>query len=395
MGEYDYGVTTPDSMSAAYNATASTGTGTGTETSNTIESYKSKSNTIPYEDMYKLLHGPAVVSASVDTAHKIIMEEIWQIFHPDYFTHFVFTRRKKGSVSYVQSGGVYYICIVDGVEVERYEKSQPNGKFQLKVTSTFSVILASSEPTLPWNLPPYNFKITNASQDEAASAFAPCENDPIFPSGSNIPRPLVNTAGCPLEASVTRGLCNMSFSYNTHLANYNPSNVWYWQGKTNMNSIVVCGITFPPRTLRVDSYGYEYMESELSYQDGTTVSTTLCKYFKCDVALQIDPYSFNRNYLNVGTSIVPNGGPEPIYVWTMKGSGVLQYGPRSSYPGSQNAIDAEPISDPMFLSLSGTAVAPIDGYGRQMQSYRRGCLLEPVNFNSLNLPISSPYVWGT
>lgn len=225
-----------------------------------------------------------------------------------------------------------------------------------------------TEETPPWLYRLENWRCSSASEEVAATA--------IFPENSNVAVPFVNSAGVALQATTTRGLLETSFEYNVE--SLDISALTNYVGCVNASPIVVAGITFAARTLKIESLD---ASEEVSY---LTDGSVKWRYVKVSVKLLGDPGSWNRDFLNVGNHLATNSGLQKIWQWT-NANGSTVYGTYAQALASQ-APDAEETTEPLFLNAQGTAVSPIDSNGRQTPTYITGTLLKPLDFSPLQFP---------
>lgn len=335
---------------------------------------------------------PKIVSGSMDSARKITVEYLYILSDPWEMVALVDGYKRKGQGIVFRAHGFYYYGTVESVSFARSGNTS-NGVFHVTATVTIALGHTSQTNTDPCAPPmkPYNFKISGASIDETSEVFYPCEGDLLFASGSNDPQPFTNTAGVHLEATRSRGMVQISFSYNLATTYFNVGLVWQWLGKTNIATTTICGIVFGPRTVKIENLSYDYTEDTVTNPDE---STTTWQYYRGDVSLSCDPQTWNKKYLNVGTSIVSGGKLQQLYTWYNKTSSVNAYGTYHGYPGGVTAESLDAVTDPMFLNASGTDISGFDSDGRQNQTYRYGSLLIPADFTGLYLPTLPPNNWN-
>ena len=342
--------------------------------------------TITFEPGY-----PKILSASVDLNRKIVVEYYYTLDSIDELAPLVVSCKRRGQGIIFGYGNVYYYGTVDGISIQN-KGVEADGTIHVSLSMT--VIVGDTSPTLvdPCAQPakPYNFKMGSVSLDETPDEFYPCEGDIIEPNGANSPLPFINTAGVFLEATRTRGLVQISFSYNVPMISFNINTCWQWIGKTNSSMITVAGITFGPRTLKIENLTFEYTRDELKDRFENPV---VWQYYRCDVVLTADPQSFNRRYLNVGTSIIRDKALNQLYSWHNTSNGKREFGTYHEYPGGTGAEGLDAVTEPMFLTESGTGISPTDSTGRQIKTHRYGCMLIPANFALLGLPSLPPLMW--
>lgn len=335
---------------------------------------------------WKLLHRQDKRARATETYSKEI-EEVYELDSAEDFDGFMVSFKKKGATLVERRYGISYYFTVDGVELER-RPPMPNGRFQVVATTTVSVLKRSKELVPPWELAPYRFRVTTGLIESATTQFYPGVGDIAYPQGTFAPRPFVNTAGVPLKGRSTYATAKISFSYNVKLDAFDPRTIWAPVGKINLYAATVCGMTFPPRTLRLEAWNAEYCTENVEWvgADGSQ-NVTHWKFYRVDAALTVEPRSYDKLFDNVGTHVNINGTLCRIWRWTDPVKGTADYGNYMSYLQT-GARDGEPISTPVPLMREGQSVAPIP-------TYRVGSPYEPVDFSGLGLPSSPPTVWTT
>ena len=357
-----------------------------------------------FEDAEHLLPGyPKFESARLAEERSITMEKVYQIT-PAEFVPLVMALPKKGRVHLIDVDGVWCWFRIDAVNVERLSGLLPSaitgagtlrsGTVLVRAELKMSLLKENADPSVPpWELPCYSYRASSVAVRYTPRHFYPTSGDPVLgpgPAASLAPMPLVNTAGVPLSVTSSRVLTRFSFNYNMRSdpADYAAALdfTWRWPGRCNADTVLFAGIEFPPLTLMLESFSFELCEEPYSYRtvtDGaeTAVSGTW-RYLKCAVRLLADPISFARNYLNVGTHRIGRNGLERLWQWTGD-AGRLVFG---SYADALSHADAQEVSEHLFLNEAGTDVAPAGSDGRQIPTFRRGVLEQPVDFAPLCLP---------
>lgn len=228
----------------------------------------------------------------------------------------------------------------------------------------------TSDETPPWLYRVENWKASTATEETTPAYY--------YPATSNVPAPFVNTAGVPLQATATRGLTDVSFSYNVR--SINASALTTFRDAINAFPITVAGDFYAARTLKI-----EQIDATLK-EDRATDGSVLWRYYTINVRFLCDPQTWNRDFLNVGTRVadVANGGLRRIWSWT-DANGKIVYG---SYQNGLNACaqDLATVDEPLFLTPDGTNISPFDASGRQIPTYLTGSVYRPVDFSPLLLP---------
>ncbi len=343
-----------------------------------------------------LLDGfPMITSGSTGDSYSVTVEKVYEILS-EHFLALVLYQPKKGqsvlvNVPVGNNQNAWAWFKVDSVSVQR-EGSQVirpglrNGEpenftiIQARVTLNLTFLTAQTEEyTWPWDLPPYNFKLGTELLEQSAWDFLNTGKD----GWATEREPFVNTAGVPLQASVTRPLVRMTFSFNVDPEIFDVNWVHQWTGKVNNDEVVICGILFEPGMVKLESLGFEVCEDTPPAQEGEEPEPV--KFFKCDVSILIDPQKFERQYLNVGTHIMKGGALRRLWC-ARHGSGVT-YGSLDDVAGYENP---EEVSENMFLNEDGDGIEGFTDGGRQTPTYRTGYLEQTCSFGEIGLPDLAP-----
>ena len=315
--------------------------------------------------------------------YEKVVDEVYELDSADDFNAFLLAFKKKGGITVERRGIFAYYFTVESVEIER-RPPMATGKVQAVTTITLSLLKSSEGLIPPWELAPYSFRVSTRSIEETTTRFYPGVGDITYGRGLSTAVPLTNTAGSPLHGRSSRALALVEFSYNAPLSSFDSRLFWAAHGKINRLTTTICGMTFPPRTIRLESFGASYATETVETTDaaGANGSTTW-RYYKIDVGLLANPRSYDQLFANVGTRLYRNGFLAQIWRWTV--GGVARYGTYGEYRES-GAKDGEPVGENVSLDFSGSAVSPIP-------TYRVGTPFEPVDFSSLGLPSEAPSQW--
>ena len=171
----------------------------------------------------------------------------------------------------------------------------------------------TDEYVSPLALPPYNLKCGTELLEQSVTHFY---NTGTAQGGTPELQEFVNTAGVPLQASTTRPLLRVSFSFN--VAEVVLADVYRYIGCVNSEPLTICGLDFDRYQVKLESLNMEACKEvhETTLANGTTVEETT-NYIRVDVSLLIDPQTFERQYLNVGTHIVQDGGLHRLWCGTL------------------------------------------------------------------------------
>ncbi|MBQ9370650.1 MAG: hypothetical protein IJU03_00490 [Thermoguttaceae bacterium] len=331
---------------------------------------------------WRLLHR-TVKRGRVSENYEKEYDETYELDAASDFDAFLVSFKKRGGLVVERRNGLTFYFKIDSIAVER---RPPTSSGKLQVVATISVsLLKTSETTIaPWELPPYDFRVSARSLEETTTRFYPGVGDLIYGGGSSNPQPLVNTAGARLRARSMRALALVEFAFNASATGFDPSVYWSAQGKINESTTTVCGLTFPPRTIRFDSFNAEYStESVETIDAGGETTTTTWRFYRIECALLANPRSYDQLFANVGARVLRNGALAQIWRWT--DSSGARYGTYQECRNS-NASDGEPVADPVSLDFSGAQVSPI-------ATYRVGSPYEPIDFSALALPSAAPELW--
>lgn len=313
-------------------------------------------------------------------------EEVYELDSADDFNAFLVSFKKKGGTLVERKNGVAFYFTVEGVDLERRAPT-PTGKVQVVARVTLSVLKRSSELIPPWELAPYRFRATTSQLETTSTQFFPGVGDIVWPQGTYEARPFVNTAGVGLKGKSTRATTRIAFSYNVPASSFDPRLVWAPIGKINLRTTTVCGMTFPPRTLRLDGINAEYCTESVDTNDssGNRITTTW-KFYRVDASLTANPLSYDQLFANVGSHVNINGTLCRIWRWTDPSTNTARYGTYAQYLAS-GGYDGEQATTPMPLMSNGEEVSPI-------HTYRVGSPYEPVDFNALGFPTAAPECWN-
>lgn len=311
-------------------------------------------------------------------------DEIYELDSAEDFDAFLVSFKKKGGIVVEKRRGLSFYYCVDDVEVTRRPPTA-TGRVQAVARIRLSLLSGGERDAPPWELPPYALRVSTKSIEETTSRFYPGVGDILVPRSSYSPVPLTNTAGVRIPARTTRGVSLIEFAYNVPVSAFDSRLFWQAQGKINLLTVAVCGMTFPPRTIRLESFAMRYMTATTQTQDasGSTTETTW-KYYRVDVGLLANPRSYDQLFANTGLHVKRNGKLSRIWRWT--GSDGARYGTYKEYQAS-GSRDGEPIAEPAPLDASGENVAPV-------ATWRVGSPYEPADFKALGLPTQGPTQWS-
>ena len=342
-----------------------------------------------------LTNPPLLTGGSTGDSYSVTYEKVYQILAEDYIL-LVLYQPKKGQTVRIAlpipdgQGGraetVFGWFRVDSVSLQREGSQIVQGDstiIHVRVTMNLTMVTADTEGeyTEPWRLPPYNFKIGTENLEQSAWQFYNTENiDQV--TGLPTLEPFVNTAGVPLQATTSRPLVRMPFSFN--LEDIDPDWVYLWTGKINDDDVVICGIPFSAGQVKLESLSFEQMtETKQPTQEGG--EPVDINYYKADAVFLIDPQTFERQYLNVGVHIKSGGGLRRL--WTANYNGTTVYGTIDTIFNFQNP---EEVSENMFLDSTGALLSGFGSDGRQIPTYRTGYLEELTDFGGV-FPEAAPF----
>lgn len=355
---------------------------------------------------YQLLHR---IQKSASAAEEWTKEysEIWRLDSIDDFNPFMFSCKRKNSFVAELNGSKIAYFIIDSANITK-RQPMPGGKVQCEVAYKMHHMDDFDEIQPPWALPPYNFRITSALNEETASGFYPGDDD-IWLNEDDSLFPFVNTAGVMLEAATTYTTAQISFSYAISAETFlQKLQNWFWTlpGKINCDRVTICGMTFPKRTVKLESMNAEYSELEapgMSYTrtevvNGSTVvreytvGPTNYHYYRVDVTLNVNPRTWNQYFLNVGTHVNRGGVISRLWSWDYPETGGMAFGTYGDYL-AMNGHNGQAVSEPVALNAAGTNASGIGSDGRQIMTYRHGSMFEPISFQALAFPSALPKKW--
>lgn len=356
---------------------------------------------------YRLLH-TIVKSASAAEDYTKEYAEIWELDSIADFNPFIFSRKRKNGFVAEWSGGSLAYFVVESNNLTK-RQPMPGGKVQVECAIRLRHLEDMDELKAPWQLPPFNFRITSAINEESASQFYPGDDDIWLPQSDDEPADFVNTAGVMLEGTATYTTAQITFSYAISAVTFGRIQNWFWSlpGKINCDRVTICGMTFPARTVKLESMNAEYNEVELpgtTYRqtqvvNGNTVVNTVTiepvnyHYYRVDVTLNANPRTWNQYFLNVGTHVNRDGVIARLWSWEDKTTGALTFGTYGDYI-NQEGRNGQAISEPVALNQAGTNASPIGNNQRQIMTYRHGSLFEPISFGALAFPTVPPKKWS-
>ena len=354
---------------------------------------------------YQILHTIETGASAAENYTKDY-KEVWLLDSMADYNPFIFSRKRKNCFIAEWSGSTLVYFIVDSCNISRGQP-MPGGQFQCEVDYKLRHFESLDELKAPWDLPPFGFRIGTALNEESTSKFYP-GNDDIWLPQSDETANFVNTAGVMLEGTATYSTSQISFSYCISYVKFYQIQNWFWSlaGKINNDRVTICGMTFAPRTIKLDALNAEYNEVEIpgtvleriEWINGQTVlkyytvEPVNYHYFRIDVTLHANPKTWNQYFLNVGTHVNRNGVISRLWSWQHPTTGDMVFGTYNDYV-AQNGRDGQPVSEPVALNQNGSNASPIGANGRQIMTYRHGSLFEPIAFADLEMPAEPPRQW--
>ncbi len=321
-----------------------------------------------------------------DENYEKDVDEIYELDSADDFNAFLVTRKKKGGAVVERRGGLTFYFTVESIEIKR-RPPMANGRVQVLASMTLALLKQSETLIAPWELAPYDFQASAALVEETTTRFYPGVGDLVYPKGRFTPSAFVNTAGTALRGKTTYSIAKFAFSYNAPADSFDSRFVWAPLGKINLFSTTVCGITFPPRSLRLESLNATLDSEKVeTFDEQGERTTVLWKFFRIDVTFAANPRSFDQLYANVGTCVNIDGVLCRLWRWTDPNSNRSVVGTYYEYLVS-GANDGERLTENAPLRADGRGVSPVD-------AYRVGSPYEPVDFSELRLPTAPPSRWN-
>lgn len=355
---------------------------------------------------YRLLH-TFVKSASASENYTKEIAYVYELDSINDFNPLFFSVKRKNDFLAEWSGNTLTYFVVESSNLTK-RAPMPGGKVQVEITMQLRHLEDMDELKAPWQLPPYNFRISSAINEESAAQFYP-GNDDIWLEESANPAPFVNTAGVMLEGTASFATSQITFSYAISAVTFSMIQHWFWSipGKINNDRVTICGMTFPERTIKLESMNAEYCEVELpgtvlqrteivngnAVVNEVTVQPVNYHYYRVDVTLNANPRTWNQYFLNVGTHVNRDGVIARLWSWEDATTSAMTFGTYMDYrtTGGENG---QSISEPVALNAAGTNASPLGENGRQIMTYRHGSLYEPISFQALAFPSAPPKKWS-
>lgn len=357
---------------------------------------------------WRCLHS-IVKDASANDNYEKSYFEVYELDSIADFNSLLFAVKKKNTlVCEVDKDGKNPVFwIVDSASLSK-RQPMPGGRVQVEITLHLRYLRSGNELLAPWEMPAFNFRLAGAINEESASKFYPDVGDLWYQDGCNDElKDFVNTAGVMLEGTATFSTAQMSFSYAITMDTFLLISDWFWSlsGKINSDTVTICGMQFPPRTLRLESLNAEYCETQkpgwattgfevrgnaVIYQ--SEVIDTLYKYYRIDATFTANPRTWNQSFLNVGTHVRRGNTVMRLWNWYSPLTHEPMWGTYGDYrmSGGENG---EAVTEPVSLNIPGTGAMPCDETGRQIMTYRYGSLYEPIPFQDLGFPEALPIKW--
>lgn len=355
---------------------------------------------------WKCLHS-ILKDASAGENYEKTYTEVYLLDSIADFNPFLFACKKKNTLVVEENGDSYVYFIVDSNTITK-RQSLPGGRLQIELTIKLRWFRNLEELLAPWSLPAFNFHITQGANEESASIFYPGDDD-IWLNEDSDPFDFVNTAGVMLEGTATYATAQISFSYAIAVDTFLKIQDWFWSlsGKINYDPVVICGMKFPKRTLKIESLNAEYCETQKPglvttgvHQVGTTiyydqtVMDVLYKYYRVDATFSANPRTWNQYFLNVGTHVRREGVVSRLWSWYDPTTGSPMWGTYADYRQA-GGEQGEALTEPVALNADGTnASSVMDSNGRLRMTYRHGALFEPISFQALAFPEALPMKWS-
>ena len=355
---------------------------------------------------FQLLHSIVKGGSAAENWTKEITE-VYQLESIDHFNEFLLSLKRKNGCIAEWAGNKLVYFIIDSVNVTK-RSPQPGGRVQVEVGTRMRALDSRDNLDAPWFLPPFNFHVSSAINEESASQFYPGDDD-IMLNEDDSPFPFINTAGVMLEGTASFATAQIAFSYAISATTFRKIQDWFWTlpGKINNDNVTICGMKFPPRTIRLEAMNAEYEEVELPGRvierveiiDGNTIVTTTriepvtYHYYRVDATLNANPRTWNQYFLNVGTHVNRGGVIARLWSWDNPQNSGMSFGTYGDYING-GGVNGQSVTEPVALNANGTNASPIGSDGRQIMTYRHGSLYEPISFRELAFPTLPPKKWN-
>lgn len=342
--------------------------------------------------------------------------DVYELDSIDDFSSLLLSLKpKNGCITEWVNGKLIY-WIVDSQDVTK-RAPMASGKVQVETNCRMHLLESFDQLAPPWQLPAYNFHIASAISEESASQFYPGDDDLIL-NQDDTSYPFTNSAGVMLEGTASFATAQITFSYAIARSTFYEIQDWFWSlpGKINADYVTICGMNFPPRTIKLEAMNAEYEEVKTTgqvvdnvEQNGNTIDITwhpdavTHHYYRVDATLNANPRTWNQYFLNVGTHVRRGGGSDgalaQLWSWryvTQSGE-YFGFGTYADYQNLYNggtAYGGQPVTEAVALNYSGDNANGIGNGGRQIMSYRHGSLYEPISFSALAFPSAPPKKWN-
>ena len=168
------------------------------------------------------------------------------------------------------------------------------------IDAVYRRVSDDDEASAPWNLAPFNVRISGLEQVEPFRLAYNHKNQRCLP--------VVNTAGDPIEASTSNNLIEYNFSfYSEH---YDEDNVDEYFNSINKNKQRLLGTPHAAGTLLITNLS---VIPQITYEDDGY--TEKWRYYQVDLNIRANKKGWNQELLNVGNRarFGDSKAPETIY----------------------------------------------------------------------------------
>ncbi len=168
------------------------------------------------------------------------------------------------------------------------------------IDAVYRRVSDDDEASAPWNLAPFNVRITGLEQVEPFRLAYNGKNKRCLP--------VVNTAGDPLDASTSNNLIEYNFSFYSE--NYDEDNVDEYFNSINKNKQRLLGTNHAAGTLLITNFN---VLPQITYEDDGY--TEKWRYYQVDLTIRANKKGWDQELLNVGNRarFGDSKAPETIY----------------------------------------------------------------------------------
>lgn len=156
----------------------------------------------------------------------------------------------------------------------------------------------------PWIMPLQNYKTSAVMIEESMDNLWDVQN------GKLVLVPFRTSAGDELTGTRQRPVLQISFDYNLHMSDFREEYLAQFQDVVNIEPVKIAGRQYRAGCVRISSLGADEVEQEFE-------NNAKLQWWRISVTLQVDPKTWQREYLNTGLMHCPIDFNDKIYpgVW--------------------------------------------------------------------------------